>query len=118
MIAMVIELNCLPSFPKNEFPLDEKYSNQVSRATSKEEMNVDLTPKKQKDFCKSFASCCTSRTVLSHTLLLVDTMSLTSEASSMPIDNELDDLLTNRDIESLSQELANRGPPLCEKQIR
>lgn len=45
-------------------------------------------------------------------------MSLTSEASSMPIDNELDDMLTNRDIESLSQELANRGPPLCEKQIR
>jgi hypothetical protein len=32
--------------------LDEKYSSQVSRATSKEEMNVDLTPKKHKDFCK------------------------------------------------------------------
>jgi hypothetical protein len=45
-------------------------------------------------------------------------MSLTSETSSMPIDNELDDLITNRDIESLSQELANRGPLLCEKQIR
>ena len=45
-------------------------------------------------------------------------MSVTSEASSMPVDNEFDDLITNRDIESLSQELANRGPPLCEKQIR
>jgi len=32
--------------------LDEKYSTQVSRATSKEEMNVNLTPKKQRDFCK------------------------------------------------------------------
>jgi hypothetical protein len=47
----------------------------------------------------------------------VDTLSLTSEASSMPIDNEFDDL-NNRDIESLTQELANRGPQLCEKQIR
>jgi hypothetical protein len=45
-------------------------------------------------------------------------LSLTSEASSMPIDNEFDDLLTHRDIESLSQELANRGPQLSEKQIR
>lgn len=52
MIAMVIELKRFHSFLKDEFPLDEKYSNQVSRATSKEEMNVDLTPKKQKDFCK------------------------------------------------------------------
>jgi len=50
--------------------------------------------------------------------ILVDTLSLTSEASSMPMDNEFDDLLNNRDIESLSQELANRGPQLCEKQIR
>ncbi len=50
-------------------------------------------------------------------LILVDTLSLTSEASSMPIDNEFDDL-NNRDIESLTQELANRGPQLCEKQIR
>jgi hypothetical protein len=33
--------------------LDEKYSAQVSRATSKEEMNVDLTPKKYKDYCNS-----------------------------------------------------------------
>lgn len=49
---------------------------------------------------------------------LVDAMSVTSETSSMRVDNELDELLTNRDIESLSQELANRGPPLCEKQIR
>jgi len=48
----------------------------------------------------------------------VDTLSLTSEASSMPIDNELDELLNSRDIESLTQELANRGPQLCEKQIR
>jgi hypothetical protein len=32
--------------------LDEKHSAQVSRATSKEEMNVDLTPKRNKDFCK------------------------------------------------------------------
>ena len=31
--------------------LDDKYSRNVSRATSKDEMNVDLTPKKQKDFC-------------------------------------------------------------------
>ncbi|CAF0802050.1 unnamed protein product [Rotaria sordida] len=77
---------------------DEKYSTQVSRATSKEEMNVNLTPKKHKDF--------------------LETLSLTSETSSMPIDNEFDDLLNNHDIESLSQELANRGPQLCEKQIR
>jgi len=35
-----------------DFILDEKYSTQVSRATSKEEMNVDLTPKKHRDFCK------------------------------------------------------------------
>ncbi|CAF3434359.1 unnamed protein product [Rotaria sp. Silwood1] len=77
---------------------DEKYSRQISRTTSKEEMNVDLTPKKQKDF--------------------IETLSLTSEASSMPIDNDIDDLLNNHDIESLSQELANRGPHLCEKQIR
>ncbi|CAF5195147.1 unnamed protein product, partial [Rotaria magnacalcarata] len=47
-----------------------------------------------------------------------ETLSLTSEASSMPIDNEFDDMLNNNDIESLSQELANRGPQLCEKQIR
>ncbi|CAM4755971.1 unnamed protein product [Rotaria magnacalcarata] len=77
---------------------DEKFSRQMSRATSKEEMNVDLTPKKHKDFS--------------------ETLSLTSEASSMPIDNEFDDMLNNNDIESLSQELANRGPQLCEKQIR
>lgn len=50
--------------------------------------------------------------------ILVDTLSLTSEASSMPVDNELDDMLNNHDIESLSQELANRGPQLCEKQIQ
>ncbi len=48
----------------------------------------------------------------------MDTLSLTSETSSMPVDNEFDDLFTNRDIESLSQELANRGPLQCEKQIR
>jgi hypothetical protein len=48
----------------------------------------------------------------------VETLSLTSEASSMPVDNDYDDLLNNRDIESLTQELANRGPQLCEKQIR
>jgi hypothetical protein len=36
----------------------------------------------------------------------------------MPVDNDFDDLLNNRDIEILSQELANRGPQLCEKQIR
>ena len=51
-------------------------------------------------------------------LVLVDTLSLTSEASSMPVDNEFDDLVHNRDIESLTQELANRGPPLCEKQLK
>ena len=34
----------------NSFILEEKYSSQVSRATSKEEMNVDLTPKRQRDF--------------------------------------------------------------------
>jgi hypothetical protein len=50
--------------------------------------------------------------------ILVDTLSYTSEASSMPVDNDFDDLLNNRDIEILSQELANRGPQLCEKQIR
>ncbi|CAF4087837.1 unnamed protein product [Rotaria sp. Silwood2] len=77
---------------------DEKYSRQISRTTSKEEMNVDLTPKKQRD--------------------IVETLSLTSEASSMPMDNDIDELLNNHDIESLSQELANRGPQLCEKQIR
>ncbi|CAF0822757.1 unnamed protein product [Adineta ricciae] len=77
---------------------DEKYYTQVSRATSKDEMNVNLTPKRQKDF--------------------LDTLSLTSEASSMPVDNEFDDLVHNRDIESLTQELANRGPPLCEKQLK
>jgi hypothetical protein len=49
---------------------------------------------------------------------LVDTLSLTSETSSMPVENELDDLLNNRDIEAISQELANRGPPVCEKQIK
>ena len=32
--------------------LDEKHSAQVSRTASKEEMNVDLTPKRNKDFCK------------------------------------------------------------------
>lgn len=36
----------------------------------------------------------------------------------MPIDNEFDDMLNHHDIESFSQELANRGPQLCEKQIR
>ena len=106
---------------------DEKYSQNVSRATSKDEMNVDLTPKKQKDLCKS-----PPRDIPAHTfrrtdpwwesvcfsLHLVDTLSLTSEASSMPVDNEFDDLLNSRDIESLSQELANRGPQLCEQQIR
>jgi hypothetical protein len=50
--------------------------------------------------------------------ILVDTLSVTSETSSMPVDNELDDIFNNRDIESLSQELANRGPQLCEKQLR
>ncbi|CAF0845941.1 unnamed protein product [Didymodactylos carnosus] len=73
-------------------------STQVSRATSKEEVDVDLTPKKTKD--------------------LLDTLSLTSEASSMPVDSELDDIINNRDIETLSQELANRGPPVCEKQLK
>ncbi|CAF3517790.1 unnamed protein product [Adineta steineri] len=77
---------------------DEKYPVQVSRATSKDEMNINLTPKTNKD--------------------ILDTLSLTSEASSMPIDNEFDDLVNNRDIESLTQELANHGPQLCEKQIR
>ena len=33
--------------------LDDKYSTQVSHTTSKGEMNVDLTPKKHKDFCTS-----------------------------------------------------------------
>lgn len=36
----------------------------------------------------------------------------------MPMDNEFDDIVQNRDIESLTQELANRGTQLCEKQIR
>ena len=49
---------------------------------------------------------------------LVDTLSLTSETSSMPVDNEFDDGMNNRDIETLTEELANRGPPTCEKQIQ
>lgn len=48
----------------------------------------------------------------------MDTLSLTSEASSMPIDNDLDEALNNPDIEMITQELANHGPPVCEKQIR
>lgn len=48
----------------------------------------------------------------------MDTLSLTSEASSMPMDNEFDDMMQPRDIDLLTQELANRGPPLCEQQIR
>ncbi len=43
--------------------LDEKYSTQVSHTTSKEEMNVDLTPKKHRDFCKPLKTRGTSRTV-------------------------------------------------------
>jgi len=77
---------------------EDKFSRNVSRATSKEEMNVDLTLKQQKDY--------------------LDTLSLTSEASSMPMDNEFDDMVQPRDIDLLTQELANRGPPLCEQQIR
>jgi hypothetical protein len=80
-------------------------------------MNVDLTPKKHRDFCKSLEMRWHEQNSLIF-FFLVDTLSLTSEASSMPVDNEFDDLFTNRDIESLSQELANRGPLLCEKQIR
>ncbi|CAF1068373.1 unnamed protein product, partial [Didymodactylos carnosus] len=79
-----------------EKAINSLLSTEVSRTTSKEEVDVDLTPKKTKDF--------------------LDTVSLTSETSSMPIDSEIDDI--NRDIETFSQELANRGPPLCEKQLR
>lgn len=35
--------------------LEEKYLSQASRATSKEEMNVDLTPKRQRDFRTFFS---------------------------------------------------------------